>query len=192
MSTVIKYKPAKHSTLVWVAILTLISLILNGVIIFVLFQVRNAAKVTMVQTAVDLDTLANEHFQYTVKINQTVPIATDISIKKDILVPIGLTVDYTIPIKTEIPFKSDLNIPLTGANLGKTLPISATFPFNQVITVPLNLNIEDILPASALAPFGREIVVPLNLDANQLLPVSSTLLLDQDISVPIDLKINQE
>jgi|GEM_PF-2280083 len=192
MPTVIKYKPARRSAVVFVGFLALLSLALNALIIFVLLQVRIAAKNTMTDTATRLDALSGQHFQYTVQINQTVPVATEITINKEISVPISMVVEQTIPIKTEIPFQDELTIPLSSADIGETFPISTTIPFNQVITVPVTVGLEQLLSTSALGAFGQEIIVPVDLGIDQLLPVSSTVSLNEAVSIPLELDINQE
>lgn len=192
MPTVVKYKPAKNSTMRWVILLVLISLLLNAAIIFVLFQVRNISKGILLQAAADIETLSTDHFQTNIKINQTIPIATEVTIDDELVVPVSMVVNNTLPIKTEIPFNDELAIPLNLSDLGDSVPISTTVAFNQVITVPISVELDKVLPALLPAPLGQDIEVPLALNTGQVLPINSRVLLDQAAAVPINLSVNQE
>ena len=192
MPTVVKYKPAKNSTLTWVTLLVIICLVLIGGIIFVLLQVRSTSKTVLLQAADSLDTLSNESFQYVVKVNQNVPVETEVVINEEVVVPVNLVVDHILPIKTEIPFDDEITIPLNLEQFGKSVPINTTIPFNQVITIPINIPIEQILPATLPAPLGQDIEIPLQIDSGQVLSIDSKVLLNRNTNIPLNLNINQE
>ena len=192
MPTLVKYKPAKHSTLVWLSVLVIISLLLNAAIIFVLLQLRTASKTILLQTAADLDTLAAESFQYTVEINQTVPVATEVVIDEEVLVPVSMVVSHTIAIDTEVPFQDEITVPLDLMKPGETIPISTTLPFEQVITVPIKLNVADILPIALPSTLGQQLEIPLALETGQVLPINSRMLLDRNTVVPLNLALEQD
>ena len=192
MPTVVKYKPAKNSTLTLVTLLVIICLVLIGGIIFVLLQVRSTSKTVLLQAADSLDTLANDSFQHTVRVNENVPIATDVVIDEEVLVPISLEVNHILPIKTEIPFEDELTVPLNLDQFGDSVPINTTIPFNQVITVPINLAVEQILPATLPLPLGQDIEIPMQVDSGQVLSLDSRVLLNRNTDIPLNLNIDEE
>jgi len=151
-----------------------------------------AADNVLNQAANDLDALAQNHIQYTVNIDETVPVETSIAIKQDIPVPVSIEISHTLAIDTEVAFDDKLLVPV-DLTIDQTIPIDTVIPFNGVFTVPVTLDLETLLPLAAQAtPLGQDIVVPLDFGINDVLPVNTSLTLERNVQVPVNLEINQE
>src|SRR5258706_5625501 len=89
-----------HYYLLWLVVI--ISLALNGLIIYELLQVRQQAGVALSQAAASIGALKNSSIDYTIPIDEQIPLAFD--------VPVKFTI--TVPIKQTVPIQTTGDIPL--------------------------------------------------------------------------------
>ncbi|MEW5961083.1 MAG: hypothetical protein AB1801_25435, partial [Chloroflexota bacterium] len=115
-----KLTPFQIIVLVWLGVITLVV----GIVVFSLLQARAAVMAAIEQAAAQLEAVANDRIEYTVKINQQVPISTSIAINENISVPIDLTVSHNVAINQQIPI-------------------------SRTIAVPVNLEIDEVFPIDA-------------------------------------------
>ena len=137
-----------HYYLLW--LVALLSLGLNAFIIYELLQVRQQAGAALSQAAQSIGAVRDSSINYTVPIDEEVPIALD--------VPVKFTV--TVPIKQDLPINTTVDIPIDIPLLGKrtiTVPINTTVP----IDLTVNLPIDKTVPIDAKIPVKFD--VPINL-----------------------------
>lgn len=146
--------------LILLAILTLLSLALNGVVIFGLVRARQIALETQ-QTALNTVTdtrsiitgIGDDTFSYTFKVQQEIPINTSVPFNEEI----------TVPIRTTIPVSTVVIIPVNAGLLGTfdvDVPIRTMFPVDLNITFPVSQTVDIVttVPLNVAVP----IEVPLD------------------------------
>jgi len=142
--------------LIILAVGTLSSLALNGVVIFGLLRARRitleaqqVAQDTVTETRAVITGIGEDTFAYTVELEQEIPIATS------------------------IPFEEEI-----------TVPINTTIPINTTVVVPIDLGITSYdlqVPIRTIIPVDLEVVVPIS----QTVDVATTVPLDVDIPIEI-------
>jgi hypothetical protein len=140
--------------LILLAVLTLLSLTLNGVVILAFLQLRQTAHRIVVDARALVTQLADETFSYTVEMDQEIPISTEFPFNETFDVPINAVV----PVSTTVVVPLDLGF--TTYKL--TVPIETVFPVDMVVTVPVS-QVVDVTT-----------VVPLNVDVPVEVAVSDT------------------
>jgi len=154
--------------LILLAVLTLISLALNGAVIFGLLEARETALSTVAGTRAIVADVGDETFSYTFKLNQEIPIAASVPFSEEITVPVKMT----IPISTTVVVPIDLRF--TSYNL--QVPIRTLIPVDVEFTVPISKTIDVAT------------MVPLDLDVPIEIPIADTPLagylegLDEDLA----------
>ncbi len=148
--------------LILLTMLTLLSLTLNGVIIFSLLQARQialdiqqTALTTLADTRAAVTGISAETFVYTLGVEQEVPIATSVLLNEEVAVPIN----------TIIPINTTVAIPIDAGLLGifeVDVPIRAFIPVNLEVAVPISQTV-DIATT-----------VPLNIDVPIEIPIADT------------------
>lgn len=154
---------AKHK--LWLTVLSLlvmVSLLLNGVLIFALFKARNAALDVLASVRNSVAVMGKEPFTTTVEVDQEIPLNTVIPISQTLTVPLDIqyplsTVvntyvevpvlgrqDIAIPINTVIPIQYDLTVPLQ-----MDFPISMTYRLQ--VAAPVSVEI----PAEIRTPIDQ-------------------------------------
>jgi len=144
--------------LVLLAMLTLVSLALNGVVIYGLLQAQRIAldaQQAALQTVSDardiVSGIGDDTFSYTLEVKQQVPIAASVPFNEVV----------TIPINTVVPIDTTVVVPV---DLGFT-------------TYDLELPIQTIIPVDL------EFDVPIN----KTVDIATTVLLDVDVPIEIPL-----
>ncbi len=145
--------------IVILALLTGLSLALNGVVLFGLLKAREVAldaqQATLrilTDSRTMLDDLAGDTFTYT------------------------LTVDQDIPIATSIPFDQEI-----------VVPINTVIPIDTTVTIPINMgplgtrNIE--VPVNTIVPIDLEVAIPVS----QTVDINTTVPLRVDVPIEIPL-----
>lgn len=130
--------------LVPLSILTLLSLALNGIVIFALLEMRETAHRIVADAQALMTEIADDTFAYTIELDQDIPVVAE--------VPFSET--FSVPINTVLPISTTVGVPV---NLGVTtyrltVPIETVVPVDMEVTVPVS-QVVDI-----------STVVPLNLD----------------------------
>jgi hypothetical protein len=128
----------------------LISVAGNALIINALLQARRQAGDGAAQAAVAVGRMRAASINYTMHIDEAVPVSLDVPFKTTVVVPISVT----LPINTEVT--AELNT-LLGP-IPVTVPIHTLVPVNLRTEVPINLTV----PISASVPVKFD--VPVNLD----------------------------
>jgi hypothetical protein len=146
--------------LILLAILTLLSLVLNGVVIFGLVRARQIAlqaQQTALNTVADARSMVtgvgDDTFSYTFKVEQEIPINTSVPFNEEI----------TIPIRTTIPVSTVVIIPVNAGLLGTfdvDVPIRTMFPVDLNVTFPVSQTVDIVttVPLNVAVP----IEIPLN------------------------------
>ena len=177
MATTVNYKPARESWLIIVAILAAVALLLS------LFGSCNSGDTgsneALTNAAGQVEALADETLAFTVDINETVSVNTDIMINQEVPVTIDTTVDVTVPLASL----------MAAENLG--VAIETSIPFQQDLMVPVTLSLDQLLPAGVMDIPAQEVAIPLDITSNQVLP-ATTDVPDQEVDIPLDLTVNQD
>jgi hypothetical protein len=144
--------------LILLGVLTLLSLIFNGVVIVQFLQLRCAAHGVVADTRALITDLADDTVSLTVEVDQEIPFSTEI--------PFNETV--TVPINTVVPISTTVVVPV---NLGLTtyrlaVPIDTVLPVDMDVTVPFSETV-DVTTA-----------VPIDVDVPVEIAIADTLLVD--------------
>jgi hypothetical protein len=128
--------------LILLAILTLLSLALNGVVIFGLVRARQIAleaQQTALNTVTDARSLVtgvgDDTFSYTFNVQQEIPVNASVPFNDEI----------TVPIQTTIPVSTVVIIPVDAGLLGTfdvDVPIRTMFPVDLSVTFPVSQTID--------------------------------------------------
>ncbi len=151
--------------LILLTMLTLLSLALNGMVIFGLLWAREtalgaqrAALNTVAEARDIVASIGDDTFSYTFELEQEIPIATSIPFDEEV----------TVPIRTTIPISTVVIIPINAGLLGTfdiDVPIRTIVPVNLDITIPVSQTV-DIATT-----------VPLDVDVPIEIPLAETPLL---------------
>ncbi|HDQ70657.1 MAG TPA: hypothetical protein ENN19_01000 [Chloroflexi bacterium] len=153
-------KKAYAVVLILLSVLTLLSLALNGVVIFGLSKARQigldaqqAASDTVADTRSLIKGIENDTFSYTLEVAQEIPISARVPFREEVSVPIRTTIPISttvvIPIRAGILGTFDLDVPvyaMVPVSLDVTVPISHTVDIET--TVPLNVDVPIEIPLS--------------------------------------------
>ncbi len=166
--------------LIVLAVLTLVSLMLNGITILWSLYTRQINLAMLAGARATVSDLSDETISYTFEVNQGIPISATVPISKSVVVPIRATIPVStvviIPVSAGILGSFDLNVPIRTmipVNLDVTVPISETV--NVATTVPLNVDVPIRIPIAetplagyldnldmALAEVERKLASPLS------------------------------
>jgi hypothetical protein len=145
--------------LVLLAVLTLISLALNGVIIGgllraqeIALEVRQTALNTVDDARSIVTSVGDDTFAYTLEVEQEVPIAASVPFDEMVVIP----VNTVIPIDTTVTVPIDLG--LTTYDLD--IPIQAVVPVDLEFAVPISHTVD--IATSVLLDVDVPIEIPLD------------------------------
>jgi hypothetical protein len=157
--------------LILLATLILLSLALNGVVIFGLMRARQIAlhaQQAALNTVTDARSIVvgvgNDTFSYTLEVQQEIPVNTSVPFNEEI----------TVPIRTSIPISTVVIIPVNAGVLGTfdldvpvrtiiPVDLSVSFPVSQTVdiatTVPLDIAVPIKVPLAEtpLASYMEEL-----------------------------------
>lgn len=136
--------------LLWIIAVT--SLLLNVFVIKTLLDVKQQAAVAFSDAAASLGTIKNGTIDYTVKIDEKIPVALDVPVKFTVEVPIK----RTIPIDTIVDVP--IEIPLVGTRTIQ-VPISTTIPVDLTVQIPVDQRI----PVNGSVPVRFDVPIKLNI-----------------------------
>jgi hypothetical protein len=145
-------------TLILLTVLTLLSLALNGAVIYGLMRAQQISLSTVADARAIVTGVGDATFSYTLEVRQEIPIATSIPFDEDV----------TVPIKTTIPINTTVVVPI---DLGITtydleVPIRTIIPVNLEFTVPISKTV------------NIATTVPLEVDVPIEIPIADTPLVD--------------
>jgi type II secretory pathway pseudopilin PulG len=152
-ATLNKLRTLSH-WLLW--IIALLSLALNLALINVLLNVRRQVGASAESAARAVANLRQSSIDYTVKIDQSLPVSFTVPFSSTFVVPISVT----LPISTQvsIPLETPFGV------LPLTVPIRTTIPVNLKPTVPIDLAI----PISTTVPVDVDVPIHLALSDTAL------------------------
>ncbi len=151
--------PPRHTPCVlWTLVLaslamSLLSLALNGFLIYRLLSVRQTAVSGLDAAIAALDNLSGQGFQYDYHLAQTVPFKGDIPFKQEFDFPF----EGNFPINTTVQVPIDLGI---GAPFKISVPINTTVPIKTAVPVRIDetFHIETEVPL--------DLTIPINIQPN--------------------------
>lgn len=135
--------------LIALAALTLLSLVLNGVLVFELLQLRRAAHRVVTEARSIVTEVADDTLSYTVEVDQKIPVSAEIAFNEAVSVPINTVV----PISTTVVVP--VNLGFGTYELG--LPIQTVFPIDMEVDVPISETVD----VTAVVPL--EVDVPIEI-----------------------------
>jgi len=141
--------------LISLAALTLLSLALNGVVIFALLRTRQIGLGTVTDTRTIVGDVGAATFSYTLEVDQEIPIRISVPFEKDV----------TVPVNTTIPINTTVIVPINAGLLGEfniPVPIQTIIPIELEIVVPISQTVEIAT------------TVPLNVDVPIAIPIADT------------------
>jgi hypothetical protein len=136
--------------LIVLTLLTLLSLALNGALVFGLLWARQIALSTMADARAIVAGVGDETFSYTFEVRQEIPVATSVPFHEEITVPVQTTIpiDTTVVVPINLGFTTySLEVPIrtiVPVDLAFTVPISQTVDIRT--TVPLELDVPIEIP----------------------------------------------
>ncbi|MCS7059570.1 MAG: hypothetical protein RMN25_00230 [Anaerolineae bacterium] len=163
MQTPIRSKPSAPAAL-WT--LALASFLLNVVLIALLILGIMWARRLAADTADALIAFGNQDINYTLRLNQTVPVRAEVPFVQNVVVPIRQTIDvntvvtvsrelpvvgvleFDVPIQASIPVQFDVTIPVS-----QTFPVNTDVPLNMEI--PLSIRVSDTSLKSTIDSVAR-------------------------------------
>lgn len=166
------------AALIALALLTVLSLALNGILVFEFLEVRRSAHRIVVDTRSLVTDFAQDTFTYTVNVDQEIPVSTEIALNEAFSVPINTVV----PLSTTVVVPVDLRL----ATYKLAVPIQAVFPVSTQVTVPFSevIDVATIVPLDVDVPI--EVTVADTPLAGYLEVVSDTLKqTEEDLERPI-------
>ncbi len=140
------------------SVLTLLSLVLNGIVIYALLEARRGAHRLVGEVRMLVDEATGDTFRYSVDFEQEVPISAEFPFSETFAVP----VNTVIPIETTVVVPVDLGI--TTYRL--RIPIDTVFPVDMELAVQVSQMVE------------IDTVVPLKVDVPVEVAVGETSLAD--------------
>ncbi len=144
--------------LIVLTMLTLLSLMLNGAVIYGLLQAQQIALNVVSDARAIVNDIGDVTISYTVEVDQEIPVAASVPFYEEVVVP----VNTVLPVDTTVVIPIDLG--LTSYDL--EVPISTIIPVDLEIAVPISKTIDIVT------------TVPLDLDVPIEIPISDTPLVD--------------
>lgn len=135
------------AVLIALALLTLLSLALNGIVIFAFLQLRQAAHHIVTDARALVAEMADDTFSYTIEVEREIPVSTEIPFSETFSVPINTV----IPIDTRVVVPVDLGF----MTYSLTVPIETVFPVDMEITVPVS----QVVDVTTVVPLDVEIPI---------------------------------
>ena len=158
-------------SLILLAVLTLLSLVLNGVVIAGLVRARQIAldgqqaTLNAVADARSMVTgVSDDTFSYTFAVQQQVPIETSVPFNEQVSVPIRTTIPIStvviIPVDAGLLGTFNVDVPvrtMIPVNLDVTIPISQTVDIATTVSLDLDIPIEVPLAETPLVGYMEEL-----------------------------------
>lgn len=161
-----------------------------------------------------MEDMAVLHIVNDVKVNDTIPLNTDITITEELTVGINMVVETTIPFKAEIPVTENMLVPIrmgvkdfiiidTTIRIKDAVDIMVddTIPLNQKMKMPIFGKRGPNIPISGKIPVQQKLhvsfdelmnvysVVPIDLLIIDTLPIGLKMRIPVDLMIPIKIPI---
>ncbi|MEM7030345.1 MAG: hypothetical protein AAF629_12315 [Chloroflexota bacterium] len=180
MSTTVNYKPAAQSNLNIVGIIAIVALILGIIALVSNSCTQSTSGQALIEAADQLDALAETSINYTVMVDETISVNTEVTLNQEVTVPLDTVVMQEVAANVDLP-------------LGElVIPIDTTVAFNDVLEVPVTVNIDDLIPAGLMEMPAQELALPLDLVADQVLPLNTAVIDDQPVELPLNVTVDQD
>jgi hypothetical protein len=148
----IEPRPQRSSKVLWVAvilslIISITSLILNGVLLYRLMSVRQTVADGLDAAIAALDGFGGEGFHYEYHFDETIPFSGDIPVQQDLV----------FPFKGDIPINTTVQVPINAGALGQfklEVPIDTNFAMDieVPISVDQTIHVETEVPLDMVIP----------------------------------------
>jgi hypothetical protein len=138
--------------------LTLLSLMLNGAVIYVLLQGQQIALNTVNDARAVVTNVNDATISYTIEVDQEIPVAASVPFYEVV----------SVPINTVLPVETTVMVPINLGVISYSLevPISTIIPVDLEVTVPISQTVNVVT------------TVPLDLDVPIEIPLADTPLVD--------------
>ena len=154
----------RKTWLLILTVLTVISLTLNGLLLFTLFKVRENALGTLTSVRNTVALMGTEPMTMTVHIDQMIPFNTVLPLSQTLTIPL----DIVYPLSTVV--NTYVNIPVLGRQ-DIALPIDTEIPIQYDLTVPLALDV----PISLTYPLQVDVPVAIKIPPELRTPIDDVL-----------------
>jgi hypothetical protein len=141
------------------AVLTVISLVLNVVIISGLLRAQRIALDTLRDARAIVRGVEADTFSYTLNVNEIVPIEANVPINEEV----------TVPIRTTIPISTVVNVPIDTGLLG-------TFDIDVPVRMVVPIDLDVVVPINEVVEIGTTIA--LDVDVPVEIPIADTPVID--------------
>jgi hypothetical protein len=144
--------PALTNTIRILTIMLVISLGLHAATIFTLWQARSAARAQALTFADEVRAAGESVVTLDVPLNQPIPIAASVPIRKTLQVPIDTSIDidttFDVPLRTPlgnytipVPFRGQIPVKLTApVTIDETVQISTTIQLDTRLAIDLPIS----------------------------------------------------
>jgi len=149
-------KPGYIVFMVFLALLTVLSLAANAALLFTLYQYQQLTVGLLEGVRTVLAQVKDEKIEYTFRMDREIPFVSTFPFQDEFTMPI----DMTIPVNTTVVVPIDLGF--TTYRL--RVPINTVFPFKADFTVPISMSI----PVSVTVPIQMEVPVEIPLSDTPL------------------------
>jgi hypothetical protein len=146
--------------LIVLALLTLVSLALNGATILWSLYTRQITLTALSGARATAADIGDETFSYTIEVNRQIPVTASVPISKTVVVPIRATIPVStvviIPVDAGILGTFDVDVPIRTmipVNLDVTVPISETVSIATAVQLDLDVPIEIPIAETPLAGY---------------------------------------
>ena len=144
-------QPASRSAPPALWALTIVSLLLNVLIIAILILVDMVGRQIAASVADQLEAFGNQTINYKFRVNQTVPVNTLVPFQKNLVVPFqqSIPVSTTVKVSKELPVLGvvEFDVPIdTSVPVSFSVPIAISETIAVNAEVPLNLEIPLEIP----------------------------------------------
>ncbi|MEM7113308.1 MAG: hypothetical protein AAF614_12810 [Chloroflexota bacterium] len=176
-----------HYWLLWVIVI--ISLGLNGLLIYGLLSARTQAGQEVARVATALRDNPMGDFEIPVNVDEMLPISMDVPFEDTFTVEIS----ETIPVSTSVLFEEDIEIPIRETvRIAENVQVFVVIPvINQrvPIDIPIGANIPIALDINV--PVSYEIPVETDIPVNFIVdvPVSTNVPIDTEVPVQLDFPV---
>jgi hypothetical protein len=155
------------AALIALGVLTVLSLVLNGVVIVALLRFARIGQEALAQGRTMLAAVRDETFAYNFAIDEEFPVKTTVPVEDE----------FTVPFQSTIPVNTTVTVPIDLGFMTYNLrvPINTVFPLDMEFTVPVSMSMD----VDISVPISMEVPVEIRVDetpfAGYLLEMEETL-----------------
>ena len=150
--------------LIILTVLTVLSLLLNGILLFALLKIRKNAVDTLASVRNTVALLGVEPITTTVHVDQIIPFNTVVPLSQTLTIPLDIVYPITTVVNTYI------DVPVLGRQ-DIALPINTQIPIQYDFTVPIALDV----PISLTYPLKVDVPVAVEIPPELRVPIDDVL-----------------